>query len=476
MSLRVRLGLCYGSMAGLAILLVSLTVYAIHTRAHYDDLDRRIRGAAEHVLAEDVSAITGSAGPSLSIPAELDIVVRLFDLNGDVRAQTPNVDQSPSADPRGVLAHPSGPPFDRLVKLGLAIMSEDAGRGAFGLANDADGNRWRLYALPADQSTGYVLAAGPLERIDASVERFRLLVWVLSVVGTGATLACATLMAGRALRPISALTDTASAIARSRRFTSRIPVAVRQDELGRLATTFNVMLTSLEEAFAAQQRFVSDASHELRAPLTAIQANLDLVEQRPAMSEDDRREAIAEAARETRRLAHVVADLLTLARADALVPVRRQQVELDRVVMDAFAEARHFASGHQLRVEHLDPVIVQGDAGRLKQLLLALLDNAIKYTPPAGTVALRLDKLDQSVQVSIRDTGPGIAADDLPHVFERFYRADPARARDPGGTGLGLPIAQWIAHEHAGELSLASTVGQGTTATLILPLSTGPDE
>jgi signal transduction histidine kinase len=247
-------------------------------------------------------------------------------------------------------------------------------------------------------------------------------------------------------------------------------VSNKQDELGRLAATFNEMLAALEHAYKAEKRFVSDASHELRAPLTAIQGNLELLERHPDAPAADREEAVGEASREARRLSQLVADLLALARADAGSALRRQKVELDRIVLETLTTARHLSGGRDVELAALEPALVKGDPDRLEELFLILLDNAIKYTPAGEQVIVNLCLHDGTAEVTVRDTGVGIAPDDLPKVFERFYRADPARTRDPGGTGLGLPIARWIAEAHGGEIELRSKPGQGTTVTVRLPL------
>jgi signal transduction histidine kinase len=202
-------------------------------------------------------------------------------------------------------------------------------------------------------------------------------------------------------------------------------------------------------------------------------ANLELLERRGDLPTAEREEALHDATRETRRLARLVADLLALARADAGMPVRRRPVELDRVLLDAFGQVRHLADGKAVALDALEPAIVNGDPDQLKQLLLALIDNAIKYTPPGGSVTLRLRRVADTAEVSVQDTGIGISPEALPHVFERFYRADPARQRDPGGTGLGLAIARWIAEQHGGTVVLESQPGKGTTATVRLPEATG---
>jgi signal transduction histidine kinase len=270
---------------------------------------------------------------------------------------------------------------------------------------------------------------------------------------------------------VADLTATAEAIAHVRRARERVPVPPQQDELGRLATTFNAMLDSLDEAHRAQERFVSDASHELRAPLTAIQGNIELLRRQRGMSDADRDEALGEIERESMRLGRLVADLLALARADAGIAVIQRVVDMDAVILDAFRTARPLAHRQELRLDPFEPIQVCGDADRLTQLVLILLDNAIKYTPSGGSVTLGLASADAQAVITVADTGVGIAPADLPHVFERFYRADPARGRDPGGTGLGLPIAQWIATQHGGAIDLQSTPDQGTTVTVRLPLA-----
>lgn len=270
------------------------------------------------------------------------------------------------------------------------------------------------------------------------------------------------------------MTQTAQTITLSQDLTRRIEMPTHQDELGRLAKTFNEMLESIEAAYCAQQRFVSDASHELRAPLTAIQGNLELLRRHSSMPEAEREEALAEVTREANRLSRLVADLLALARADAGVSLKHQLLDLDAVILDAFREARQLSQGQTFALEPFEPVQVIGDEDRLKQLALILLDNALKYTPPTGRVILGLRHSDTDVEILVRDTGMGIAAEDLLHVFERFYRADPGRGRDPGGTGLGLPIARWIAEQHGGKITLESQPGQGTIATVRLPLPGGP--
>ena len=221
-----------------------------------------------------------------------------------------------------------------------------------------------------------------------------------------------------------------------------------------------------------QKRFVSDASHELRAPLTAIQGNLELLLRYPEMNPDDQREALTEATREAARLGRLVSDLLSLARGDGGAQIMMEEANLKSVLLEAWSEAHHLRDGHTFVLGQLDELEVEGNRDRLKQLALILLDNALKYTPSGGTVRLELRREGTWAAFRVTDTGPGIAPEDLPHVFERFYRVDRSRTHghDPGGTGLGLPIAQWITRIHGGEIHLESKLGQGTTAVVRLPV------
>jgi signal transduction histidine kinase len=241
-----------------------------------------------------------------------------------------------------------------------------------------------------------------------------------------------------------------------------------------LAETFNQMLSSLQEADNAQKRFVADASHELRAPLAAIQGNLELLRRYPHMPAAEREKTLQMAEREAMRLSRLVNDLLTLARSDAGLPLREALVDLKAVAQEALTEARYLLKGQRLETQALEEVWVLGNGDHLKQLVLILLDNAIKYTPEGGTVRLALQAQRGQACLSVRDTGIGIPPEDLPHIFERFYRADPARSRNKGGSGLGLSIARWIVERHKGEVEVNSQMGQGTTVVVRLPLQPRP--
>ncbi len=232
------------------------------------------------------------------------------------------------------------------------------------------------------------------------------------------------------------------------------------------------LLVLLREVNEAQRRFVGDAAHELRAPLTSIRGNLDLLLRHSQIPEGERLEMLGDAAHEAARLSRLITDLLSVARGDAGQYGDFAPLRFDLILEETVRGARHLTTAHQLIVEISEPVTVIGNRDRLKQLALVLLENAFKYTPAGGTVRARLGADSGWANLTVSDNGPGIAAQDLERVFDRFYRTDRARTpgRDPGGTGLGLTIARQIAERHGGTVWLESQLGAGTTAVVRLPL------
>ncbi|HET8568634.1 MAG TPA: HAMP domain-containing sensor histidine kinase [Candidatus Limnocylindria bacterium] len=304
---------------------------------------------------------------------------------------------------------------------------------------------------------------------DASLERLRLVLVGVGIGGAAAALLGGWTIASGALRPIRRMIETARAIALSRGFSRRIEVrAEARDELAELARTFNEMLASLDDAFHRQQRFVADVSHELRTPLTVLQGDLELLSS-GRLTPDEAAATLAEVREETRRLARLVDDLLVLARADAgPQPLRAAPVDLDEVVMEVFRDLRGQA-GPRLRVTDLDVAVVRGERDRLKQLVLILTDNALRYTPAPGEVRLSLRRKGGEAVIVVDDDGIGIGPETARRAFERFYRGEDARRADPAGTGLGLAIARWIVERHGGAISLEPRQDRGTRASVRLP-------
>ncbi len=334
------------------------------------------------------------------------------------------------------------------------------------------------YALPvADGRSGarVVEAWKSYDETGQNIVPFVAVVTFGVPVGLLLAIAGSYLLARSALAPVSAIRRTAQEIS-DRDLSRRLPVARSHDELGQLAATFNDLLERLditfrqrEELLAQQRRFVADASHELRTPLTSIQGYARMLRQWALDDPEKARESVEAIEREAARMSELVEGLLRLARGDESAPVNLEEGDLRDVASAAVAAARAIANGRiDVRYQPPDaPVRATFDAEAIRQLLDILLENALRHTPAGGTITVEAHMDGGQMLLSVRDTGPGIAPEHLPHLFERFYQADPAR--NAGGSGLGLAIAQQIAEQHGGVLTVGSRVGEGTTFTLSLP-------
>jgi two-component system, OmpR family, sensor kinase len=281
-------------------------------------------------------------------------------------------------------------------------------------------------------------------------------------------------IAASAFEPVGRIINEVEAITDGRSLHRRLPVYEGGDELGRLVATLNAMIARLEHSFGALRRFTADASHELKTPLTVLRADVERAMSASTPSAE-RLVALEEALQETARMSDLVNSLLTLARADeGRFDLHREPVALSGLVADVFETAVILGenAGLAVSLDADEGGVVHGDVTRLRQLMLNLVTNAIKYTPRGGRVYLTLRCEGEHAVFSVRDTGIGIAAADLPHVFERFWRADRARSRgaERAGFGLGLAISQYLAQAHGGTLTVQSRLGRGSTFTLTLPL------
>ncbi len=286
-------------------------------------------------------------------------------------------------------------------------------------------------------------------------------------------------IAGRAFRPIDRIIDQVEAITDGRSLHRRLAIGAAGDELSRLSSTLNAMIERLETSFGALRRFTADASHELKTPLTVMRADVERA-MSPVSTGTEQAVALEEALQQLTRMADLVDSLLTLARADeGRFDLYREPVELGPLAREVVETARLLGEEPGLEIDSpvIEEVEVSGDLTRLRQLFLNLVTNAIKYTPRGGRVEITLTRSGDLVSLSVRDTGIGIAAADLPYVFERFWRADRVRSRasERGGFGLGLAICQWIAQAHGGTLSVQSRLGRGSTFTVTLPVAGTPD-
>jgi signal transduction histidine kinase len=286
-----------------------------------------------------------------------------------------------------------------------------------------------------------------------------------------ASLGVGWVIAGRVLAPIERITSVARDI-QATDLSRRIELGGPEDELRRLADTFDAMLARLDAAFGAQRQFLADASHELRNPLAIIRTNLDVALADPDADPEELRQSLVVIQRASDRMSHLVDDLLALARGQAL-EVRSETVDLGAAVADASDELFLSAKRRDITLDRtiVPGVVVSGDYDALKRAVSNLLENAVRYAPPGSRVRLAVGSERSRAWVSVSDEGPGLAPEDQRRVFDRFWRADKGRSRAEGGTGLGLAIVRQIANSHGGEVQLQSRVGVGSTFTIWLPVA-----
>ena len=329
----------------------------------------------------------------------------------------------------------------------------------------------------ADQSL-MVQVAAPLDELYGVLRRFEAILLVSIPLFLLAAAAGGYWMSARALAPVDRITQTARTIS-ARSLSNRLEVPQTRDELQRLSETLNGMLERLEGAFRQITQFTADASHELRTPISLMRTEAEITLSQPRTAEEYR-EAFAEVYSELEKTSELVEKLMLLARADYGAEILQfETVDLAGIVREICHQGKVLAEPKQVdfRAEiPADPVWVKGDTHALRRLFLILIDNAVKYTPQGGLVEVAvLNGNDSSATAAVRDTGIGIGSEDLPHIFERFYRADKSRSEESGGVGLGLSIGRWIAEAHGGKIEVESLLGSGSVFRVRLPLAKDGD-
>jgi heavy metal sensor kinase len=455
MSLRLRLTLLYTTLLGAVLLLFGVVVYGQVSVHLFNQIDSQLGGTALDIISSTrASAQTGLeiiSFPSLDLSGSE--FVQLWGTNGRLLASSPNVSGlNESMDPEGRRA--SQPVYQNTTVRNAHL---------------------RVLSVPlqvGSREAGILQVATSLGLIDATQRALLTVLIIMALVSMSLAAAGAWFTTGRALDRLHKVTEAATQITRADDLSRRIPDSgPATDEVGQLISSFNDTLSRLEKLFTAQRRFLADVSHELRTPLTVIKGNVGLI--RRLNEVDD--ESLSGIEAEVDRMTRLVGDLLLLAQAESgKIPLEMRPVELDTVLLEVFQQMRVLSGDRiQLALTDIDQVQVVGDRDRLKQVVVNLVSNAIKYTPAGGKVAMSLGKSGTQARLAVSDTGPGIPAQDLPHIFERFYRAEKSRtrSRDGSGFGLGLSIAYWIVHHHGGRIEVDSKEGQGTSFCIWLPLA-----
>lgn len=326
--------------------------------------------------------------------------------------------------------------------------------------------------LSAGGQTYRIQVAAPMDDFYDAIERFKWMVLLLSPMVVVLASAGGYWLSRKALAPVDQITRAAEDI-NSNNLAKRLDVRQSGDELQRLSETLNSMLGRLESSFNRITQFTADASHELRTPLALMRTTTE-VSLRTSQTVADYRAAQEEILAELEKTSSLVEKLMLLARADAGVEsLQHAPVDLAECLRDACKDGQVLAEVKQLRFEKdidAQKFFIAGDMQALHRLFLILIDNAVKYTPPGGSVSVALTQNNGSAIAEFRDTGIGVSDEDLPHIFDRFYRADKARSREVGGVGLGLSIARWVAEAHRGTIEVQSTPGAGSVFRIRLPL------
>jgi two-component system OmpR family sensor kinase len=466
-SLRARLTLWYVSVLGIVLVTVSITIHVLLSRELHDRIDANLQavtGIAVTSLDNDLREGQSVVGAAKSTAEELhsnQAMLAIYDGSGTLLAEA-------GRDEELHLALPSAASLTRDEPVLFTATESD----------EDDRHRVAVRrAVVGSHNTEYLIVAGtdlePTETELASLTRVLLTVIPLALVLAGIV---GWFLARHSLSPIVAMAEQARRIG-IENLGERLPAVNSNDELGRLATTFNELLDRLSASFAQQRQFMADASHELRTPVGTTRTAATVALQVPHRTEAHYRETLQIVEQQTERLARLVDDMFILARADAgNYPIQYSPMYLDELIEEVARAARVLADEKSVAIAlALDAGAAApytGDEDLVRRMIVNVVDNAIRHAPTGSTITVGLQRLDSEYEISVVDRGRGIPSRAQPHVFERFYRTDVARGRaaaDAGGAGLGLAIARWVARLHKGDISLVDSSGTGTTFSIRLP-------
>jgi two-component system OmpR family sensor kinase len=472
-SIRLRLTLLYSAILALTLILFSAVLYTSQARSTLNILERDLSRAAKGLAGLAHARFTmlqEGRSPGMGVPRP------------DRWGQPwPELRDLRTRDTIRLLGSDGS-----ILELGINEQSVDLPLSQAGLEQLLRGQpwteivpgeeeRWLVYSQPIEidgEIAGIAQAARPLADRDRSLNALGIALILGSLLTTLVAFGIGWGMAGVTLRPIHRITQTALEIGRTRDLTSRVQYVGPEDELGRLAKTFNGMLSHLQDAYQqvthalhVQRDFVADVSHELRTPLTTIRGNLALLDHNPPLPHTEQEDVLDDLIGESERLIRLVSDLLTLARADAGRKLDSEAVDVKPLVDDVCRQARILEPGRQVEYQGSEGMIALADRDALKQVLLTLLDNAIKHGQ--DPIHVTMDEAADQITINVRDSGPGIPPELCERIFDRFYRADESRSTP--GFGLGLSIAKALVEAQQGTLKVESQPGVGSTFTVRLP-------
>ena len=465
-SIRSRLTAWYVTLLAIILILFSVLLNYFLAKRLHESVDNSLTVSATVVATSATMRLGNSPLPGLNQLFEqfmnqgnLNKFYRIYDGSGNVGSRSKNISASQFPLSQGAYA-------DALE-----------GKNSYETFTVGGQQPIRVITMPIlleGKLINLVQVGTSLEAVQETLRNLK--IFLFTAVPSVLILAAlfARFMARRALKPISRIIDTAREIGQGQELSKRIPVLKIKDELGQLALTFNEMMNRLENSFAQMRQFSSDASHELRTPLTVLKGQNELILSKQRKPEEYQ-EVISSNLEEINYMSKVLEDLFVLSKSDEnQVNLDYKPVDLRALVEEVCKHAEILAEEKNIKIIiiFLEPIEIKGDEVRLRQMVWNVLQNGIKYTQQGGELKISLQNEGDFALLTIQDTGIGIPEEDLPLIFNRFYRVDKARTRDEGGSGLGLSICRQIAEAHKGKIEVESKLGVGTRFKIRLPNST----
>ncbi len=480
-SLRFKLTLWYVFILGILLTSFSTFLYFTLSKSLYRDVDNKLKSLAEIVASESSSPLSkfsfGTIDQALEASMNLKPIgkfIQVLDESGNIGRKSDNL---------------------RNVQLPISLNAlKNASRGliTFETNRTVENTPLRIMTFPVVENshvTKIVQIASSLEGVEDALNKL----FLILIITVPSTLILASLggqfLAHKALKPVDNITQTARMIT-SQNLNQRINPPRVKDEISRLIETFNEMISRLDQSFRQMKQFSSDASHELKTPLTILKGEVEVMLRRERTSQEYQ-QTLKSNLEEINRMSQIVEDLLTLSKADTgEIRLNKEDIDLSEILNEVVTQMDKLAKSKNLRLSasnHHQGIHIFGDALRLRELFINLIENGIKYTEEGGSIQIRMQKeyplptRDQSdqgerekgefVKIVVSDTGIGIAKEDQERIFDRFFRVDKARSREQGGSGLGLSICKWIVEAHQGKIEVESELGKGSSFVVRLPLS-----